>query len=102
LKSDDLSILVDTFRSDRISAQIASLEPFATFNHLAMVPHMKLSITPGEFLSSVFGNFLIVPTVFGVETNLYNLEITRSLPYILTYGIAGNPWAHAYSVGGEV
>lgn len=77
-----------------------SAEPFATFDHIPSVIDFSLHIPFFEFLTSILGNLLIIPSIFGVETNLYSVTITSTLPYNLGYGIAGNYWAHAMSVWG--
>lgn len=100
VKDGDMTILANSFTGSQISDLIYSLEPFVTFDHISNVIDLGISIPFAEFLKSVLGNALVIPSLFGIETNLYNLTITNMLPSNLTYGVAGNYWAHAMSVGG--
>lgn len=75
-------------------------EPLATFSHLSYVMTTGITIPPGEFFGSVFGNLLMVPSAFGISTNLYNAVVTETLSPRLGYGIAGNYMAHGYTVAG--
>lgn len=75
-------------------------EPIATFSHLQFVMVSGLKIPPGQFLESIFGNLLMVPSLFGISTNLYNEVVTAALPPKLGFGVAGNYLAHGYTVGG--
>ncbi len=74
-------------------------EPLGTFSHLSYVMTVGLKIPPGEFLASVFGNLLLVPSAFGISTNVYNATVTETLSPKLGYGVAGNFMAHGYTVG---
>jgi hypothetical protein len=53
-------------------------------------------------LESVLGNVLIVPSAFGLSTNLYNAVVSATLSPKFGYGIAGNYLAHGYTVGGTM
>lgn len=77
-----------------------SAEPFVTFTHIDAVIRMRIEIPFRDFFISVFGNLLLVPSAFGVETNLYNEALTARLPSMVRYGVAGNYWAHGMAVGG--
>jgi hypothetical protein len=83
--------------SDQLRSQF---EPIGTFAHLEFVMRMGVGIPIGQFLESVFGNLLIVPSAFGISTNLYNTVVTSHLSARLSSGVAGNYMAHGYAVGG--
>jgi hypothetical protein len=84
-------------------AQLMSqFEPLGTFSHLEYVMRTGVTIGPWDFLESVLGNILIVPSAFGVSTNLYNAVVSATLSPRLGYGIAGNYLAHGYTVAGTL
>lgn len=99
-KSGNFLDLVNLFDIYTLKNALWNFEPMGTITHLETSIAEGFRIGIGDFFISVFGNLLILPSAFGVETNLYNLEFTKSLPYELSFGIAGNFWAHAWSVGG--
>ncbi|MFZ5672247.1 MAG: hypothetical protein ACOZAM_04710 [Pseudomonadota bacterium] len=99
-KAGDLSILTDALLPENMATVILGFEPFVTYNHIDFAMEANLSFAPAEFVMSLLGQFLVAPSFFGIETNLYNLRITEMLPFTVTYGVAGNYWAHAWSVGG--
>jgi hypothetical protein len=84
--------LIDQLRSQFV--------PIGTFAHLEFVMRTGVGIPIGQFLESVFGNLLIVPSAFGISTNLYNTVVTSHLSARLSSGVAGNYIAHGYAVGG--
>jgi hypothetical protein len=83
--------------TDQLRSQF---EPIGTFAHLEFVMRTGVGIPIGQFLESVFGNLLIVPSAFGISTNLYNTVVTSHLSARLSSGVAGNYMAHGYAVGG--
>lgn len=102
LKSSDPQVFLNVFSPEAYEQLWFNFEPVGTFAHLHYVIETHFHIPLGSFLLSIFGHLLIIPSVFGVETNLYNKMFTESLPFSVTYGLAGNYWAHAWSVGGFV
>lgn len=99
-KAGDLSILIDAVQPENMATVILGFEPFVTYNHIDFVTDSNLSFSLAEFVTSLLGQFLVAPSVFGIETNLYNLRVTEMLPFNVTYGVAGNYWAHAWAIGG--
>ncbi|MBK1869595.1 hypothetical protein [Taklimakanibacter albus] len=99
-KAGDLSILIDAVQPENMATVILGFEPFVTYNHIDFVIDSNLSFSLTEFVTSLLGQFLVAPSVFGIETNLYNLRVTEMLPFNVTYGVAGNYWAHAWAIGG--
>lgn len=99
-KAGDLAILIDAVQPENMATVILGFEPFVTYNHIDFVIESNLSFSFAEFFTSILGQFLVAPSVFGIETNLYNLRVTEMLPFNVTYGVAGNYWAHAWSIGG--
>jgi hypothetical protein len=75
-------------------------EPLTTFSHLSYVMMTGINIRLGQFFESIFGNILLIPSLFGISTNLYNLKVTATLSTRLDYGVAGNYLAHGYTVAG--
>ncbi|MBO9378990.1 hypothetical protein GG804_19665 [Sphingomonas histidinilytica] len=100
VKEGDISILRYALADDPLSNIVMAAEPFGTFNHISSVMNLNIDINFFDFISSILANLTIVPSFFGLNTNLYNETITSAIPYSLSYGIAGNYWAHAWAVGG--
>lgn len=75
-------------------------EPSATYAHVGHVMRRGLEIPFLEFVQSVFGNLLLIPSAFGVSTNVYNELVQGSVSYSVDTGIAGNYIAHGYVVAG--
>lgn len=96
---------IQGIQSDRFTVPLSvqfqqQFEPFATFSHLEFVMRTGMTIGPADFFKSVFGNLLIVPSAFGISTNIYNTIVTSTLAARVNSGIAGNYMAHGYTVGG--
>jgi len=97
-------------RIDLIQNKIANLndflsksfEPMIIFNHVQYVVDTSFQIPVIDFLESIFSNFLIYPSAFGQSTNVYSQQLISSFPISMSYGVAGNYWAHAYSVFGFI
>lgn len=100
-KSGDFNILMDAIQLNAAMHVVYNFEPMIVANHLDFAILNDFSIGFGEFFVGVFGNLLIFPSQFGINTNVYNSLLSEALPFRLTYGIAGNYWAHAWSVGGQ-
>jgi hypothetical protein len=81
---------------------MSQFEPLGTFSHLEYVMRTGVTIDPWNFLESVLGNVLIVPSAFGLSTNLYNAVVSATLSPKFGYGIAGNYLAHGYTVAGTM
>jgi len=77
-----------------------SFEPLLTINILDYSITNNLTMPFGDFLLSMFGNILIIPSAFGVNTNYFNTFFTSEMPASLSFGIAGNFYAHGYVVLG--
>lgn len=85
-----------------LEATLLSFEPIGIYSHLSYVMDTNLKISFFEFLESVLGNLLLVPSLFGVSTNLYNEMLQASFSFDVTYGVAGSYLAHGYAVGGVI
>jgi hypothetical protein len=79
-----------------------SYEPFLTFNILDLAIRYDFQGSAAALLKGIVGQILIVPSAFGVDSNQFNVVFTRDFAASITYGIAGNYWAQAWSVGGAV
>lgn len=77
-----------------------SFEPMIIFNHVQYVFDNPLNERLTDYLIGIFSNFLIFPSYFGLSSNFYNEAITSSFPIVMSYGIAGNYYAHAYTMMG--
>lgn len=77
-----------------------SFEPLSTIYHIDFVSTMNIKISFYQFIASVFSNFTVFPSLFNLDTNLYNRIVTDVAGPGLTYGVAGSFLAHGYSVGG--
>lgn len=75
-------------------------EPLVTFSHLGYVMRHNVQISSAEFAESILANFLIVPSWFGLSSNIYNERISVALPPAIDFGVAGNYLAHGWTVGG--
>lgn len=75
-------------------------EPFATYAHVGYVMRRGLEIPISDFFQSLFANLLIVPSAFGLSTNIYGEMIQRTQR--IGSGLAGNYIANGYAVGGAV
>ncbi|GEM_PF-1863272 len=100
IKEGSFYYLTSTIQSWDLEVLALSAEPFVTFDHIEAVNDLNIQISFVDFFVSVFGNLLIIPSAFGVSTNLYNELVTANLPPGVSYGVAGNYWAHAIAVGG--
>lgn len=89
-------------QAQSFSMALAGFEPVGTLYHLTFVIQNQIHIPFTDFFVSVFGNFLIIPSIFGINTNLYGETVTSFVGPGLKYGIAGSYLAHGYSVGGLV
>lgn len=99
VKAGEMAILSESVSADAMQTLWLNFEPFATYNHLDVVIATGFTISIPEFLGSIFGHLLVMPSFFGVDTNVYNEAFTAALPLASTFGLAGNFWAHAWSVG---
>lgn len=77
-----------------------SFEPLATINILDYSIVHDLSMPVDTFIVSLLGNLLIMPGMFGINTNYFNTFFTAKMPIILTFGVAGNYYAHGFVVFG--
>ncbi|UZW58059.1 hypothetical protein NUH86_22570 (plasmid) [Sphingobium sp. JS3065] len=85
-----------------IQDTLLTFEPLIIYSHLSHVMDTGLDIGFLQFLVSVLGNLLLVPSAFGVSTNLYNELVQSSFTFNVTYGVAGSFLAHGWAVGGAV
>lgn len=101
-KSGNIDPLLDAFSIEWIERYIISFEPFLTFNILDLVIYHDFKLSLMDFLKSAFGQALIIPSLFGIDSNQFNVEFTSTFAPYLSYGIAGNYWAQAWSIGGPI
>lgn len=100
LKSPNLELAGILLHRDQLLLAAQSFEPLGTFSLLNFVVVEGVSMPRDVFLVSVLGNALIMPSLFGVDTNFFNSFVTSQLPGHLGFGVAGNFFAHGYVVFG--
>lgn len=100
------SISIETYIKSHIGADkfygLGSLEPMGIHYLLESVIKYDVRISISEFLIPIFSQLLIVPSAFGVSSHSYNTLLNETLFQGVTYGIAFNPWAQAYSLAGYI
>lgn len=79
-----------------------TFEPFLTFNILDLVVVHDFRTSFWKLAEGVLGQFLLVPSAFGISGNSFNAAFTNAFVPRLTYGIAGNYWAQAWSLAGAL
>lgn len=102
VKTGSVEIFVSNFSWDAIIYTLSRMEPVVTYNLLDFSVREELSMRFFDFWEGMLGNIFIFPSLFGVNTNQFNEFFTQSLPISLTWGVAGNIWAHAWVAGGFV
>ncbi len=100
IKEQNTMFLRIAFSEDWIYSSLASLEPFLTFNILDQVVLFDYEYPLDSLVLGVIGQILIVPSYFGIDSNSFNEDFTRTFSQGISYGIAGNFWAQGYSVAG--
>jgi hypothetical protein len=85
---------------DFLLSEISSFEPFGTFNILDYVVNKDLSISFSQFIFPILYNITFFPSFFGLETNLFYNIVLNNIDIELSYGIAGNIFAHGYAAFG--
>jgi hypothetical protein len=102
VKLGSLDIVSRAFTMEVMQSLVASYEPFLTFNILDLVVRHDFTMQLGTLLKGVLGQFLIVPSAFGIDSNSFNTSFTATFASDLTFGIAGNYWAHAWAIAGPL
>jgi len=81
---------------DALRYAALGFEPLGTFSLLQVSIDEGVRIPFDLFFASIFGNLLVFPSLFGVDTNLFNTTVTGHLPSDLSFGVAGNYFAHGF------
>jgi hypothetical protein len=102
IKLGSPQILVNAFSNESVTLFAASFEPFLTFNLLDVAVRSDFSMKFGTLLEGVLGQLLILPSAFDIDSNSFNREFTQRFASRLSYGVAGNFWAHAWAVAGPL
>jgi hypothetical protein len=79
-----------------------TFEPFTTFNILDMTIRHDFHLPFWSVFQGAMGQFLLIPSYFGVDANSFNGEFTKTFVPRLKYGIAGNYWAQGWAIGGAL
>lgn len=99
-KAFSLTPLLFALSPEGLELKIKAFEPFSTYNITDLIVRYDFSMPAGVFLEGLAGQFLLVPSYFGIDSNAFNTLFTNEFVPFLTYGIAGNYWGQAYAVGG--
>lgn len=80
---------------------LKSFEPFGTHFILDRVITYDVHTSWSAMLRGSAGQFLIIPSLFGLDSSSFNVQLTQQLYNSrLTYGIAANLWAQGYTLAG--
>jgi hypothetical protein len=81
-------------------SQYASFEPLLVHALLEDVIRSGFAYPIGAVLMGALGQLLVVPSAFDIDSGDFNVAFTAAHYDGITYGLAFNYWAEAYSVGG--
>ncbi len=96
IKNPSAEAMQVLFSAEMLRGALMAFEPLGTYSLLEVALDARLQMDVSLFLLSIFGNALMMPSLFGVNTNYFNEFITQSMPSGLTFGVAGNFFASAY------
>jgi hypothetical protein len=103
IKLGSFDLLVGVATADGWMERLAlTFEPFTTFNILEMTIRHDFHLPFWSVFQGAMGQFLLVPSYFGVDANDFNAEFTKTFVPRLRYGIAGNYWAQGWAIGGAL
>jgi hypothetical protein len=80
-------------------SEYASFEPLLVHAMLEDVLNSGFVYPIGAVLMGALGQMLIIPSAFGIDSGGFNVAFTAAHYEGITYGLAFNYWAEAYSVG---
>lgn len=96
VKNPSMAHASDLFNLESLKYSLMSFEPLGQFSLIELAVENELEMPFGDFITAVAGNILVFPSIFGINSNYFNEFITESVVGQLTFGIAGNYFAHAY------
>lgn len=99
-KSMSFAPIMDSLFNRSAVSQISYFEPFVVFNQLEVVIARHFSYPFSEFAVGTLGQFLIVPSLFGIDSGGFNVAFTTEFYRSISYGLAYNYLAEGYSIGG--
>jgi hypothetical protein len=92
---------IDTLSDDRYQmTQWASFEPLLVHAMLEDVIKSGFAYPIGQVVMGSVGQLLILPSAFDIDSSAFNIAFTTAHYEGITYGLAFNYWAEAYSIGG--
>ncbi|MET4702353.1 hypothetical protein ABIE65_005409 [Constrictibacter sp. MBR-5] len=100
VKLSDIDIILRLADRNFIAAQLSSFEPMVTYNFLEYIIAHDVVLPVDEFFLAIFGNVLLVPSAFGVETSFFNKHLTAMMPYRISFGLAGSYYASGFAFMG--
>lgn len=80
----------------------AGFEPLLIHGHLETVMFYDWTYPVAKTATAVFGQLLIVPSAFGIDSQGFSDAFTRTFYPGVNYGLAHSYWAQAYSTGGPL
>jgi hypothetical protein len=81
-------------------SEYASFEPLLVHAMLEDVLNSGFVYPIGAVLMGALGQLLVVPSAFDIDSGGFNVAFTAAHYDGITYGLAFNYWAEAYSIGG--
>lgn len=103
IDTENWSVFFNLFSENNLVDFLStSFEPMIIFNHIQHVIDRSVEMSLIDFMVSILSNLLIFPSAFGLNSNFYSQMLISSLEIEMSYGVAGNYWAHAYSVLGYI
>lgn len=100
VKVGDFRHMQAAFSTDYLERFFITFEPFLTFNIIDLVVSYDFQMPASSLIPGTFGQLLVAPSLFGINTTPFNTEFTSEFASLLSYGIAENYWAQAWSVAG--
>ena len=100
IKYNSLEIFTLVFDPQVIAHVMTRFEPLGIYNHLNLVIDKGITADYSDFFRGVFGNLLVVPSFFGIDTNSFNSIINRYLNWE-EFGLSGSYIAHWWVLLGE-
>ncbi|WP_127091175.1 hypothetical protein [Aquabacter cavernae] len=102
IKAGSLDPLYYSISPEGIDQVLKAYEPLSTYNIIDLVVRNDFYLPIHLLAEGVIGQFLIAPSLFGIDSNSFNTAFTATFADMITYGIAGNYWAQAFSTGGYI
>jgi hypothetical protein len=100
IKQLSLAPLENSLFGRSFASQLSYFEPLVVFNQLEVVVRTGFEYPLSDLIVGSLGQFLVLPSAFGIDSGNFNVAFTSEFYSHLTYGIAFNFLAQGYSVAG--